>query len=307
MNIRRRDILIAAGCVTAAPPIKAFAALPAGPPLWVTTRGASKVYIFGFADAKDRSWLTPTLERAFRESRQIWFETPHSNPAADDLPSGPKLLDMFDRDDQHSLFDVLPAALSERVLTAAKKYGVARDALEYQRPWHAYFVLNQGYWSYRAKNGLGDEGESPDNVIAQMAWKNHKQVLAEFPTYSDIRLDFIGMSDQVAHEHLELLLDYFDDEESGRLSDRFGWIVGRTSSRTLDRMRATNPALYEYEQVRRNTTWGLRIDNLLSFGGTCLVALGMNHVLGPDSVLKNLNARGITFASLWQERSPPSV
>ena len=90
MNIRRRDILIAAGCVTAAPPIKALAALPAGPPLWVATRGASKVYIFGFADAKDRSWLTPTLERAFRESRQIWFETPHPNPVADDLPSQPK-------------------------------------------------------------------------------------------------------------------------------------------------------------------------------------------------------------------------
>ena len=94
-----------------------------------------------------------------------------------------------------------------------------------------------------------------DNVIAQMAWQNHKQALAEFPIYSDIRLDFIGMSDQVAHEHLELLLDYLDDEESGRLSDRFGWIFGRTSSRTLDRMRATNPAVYEYEHVRRNTTW----------------------------------------------------
>jgi len=80
------------------------------------------------------------------------------------------------------------------------------------------------------------------------------------------------MSDQVAQEHLELLLDYLDDQESGRLSDRFGWIVGRTSSRSLDRMRATNPALYEYEHPRRNKVWSLRIDNLLSFGGTCLWA-----------------------------------
>jgi len=144
VNIRRRDILIAAGCIAAAPSIKALAVLPAGPPLWVATRGASKVYIFGFADAKDRSWLTPTLERAFRESRQIWFETPHPNPAADDLPPRSKLLDMFERDDQHSLFDVLPAALSERVLTAAKKYGVARDALEHQRPWHADPIASAG-------------------------------------------------------------------------------------------------------------------------------------------------------------------
>jgi uncharacterized protein YbaP (TraB family) len=310
MHIRRRDglALLGAGYMAAALSRDALlgAPPPVGPPLWLARRAGAKVYIFGVADAKDRSWLTPALEQAFHESQQVWFETPHPNPAANDLPPPSKILDIFKRDDQHSLFDVLPAALSARVLAAAHKYEVAREALEHERPWHAYFVLNRGYWAYRAKNGLGDMEESPDNVLAEMAWKSNKQVLAESPTYDDINLDFMGMSDQVAFEWLELLLDYLDDEEAGRLGDRFGWIAGRTSSRTLDRMRANQPSLYEYEHTRRNKTWGLRINNLLSFGGVYFVVLGMNHVLGPDSVLRNLKERGIAMNNLWQER-PPTV
>jgi uncharacterized protein YbaP (TraB family) len=112
----------------------------------------------------------------------------------------------------------------------------------------------------------------------------------------------MSMSDQVECEWLEFLLDYLDEDESVRLSDSFGWITGRSSTRILDRMRARQPALYEYELRRRNKTWSLRIDNLLSSGGVYFVALGMNHVLGPDSVLKNLKERGVVLESLWQER-----
>jgi uncharacterized protein YbaP (TraB family) len=294
---RETLLLLAAGVASAATSGSAALANAAqgGPALWTVRRGLGTVHIFGFADAKDRSWLTPTIDRAFQESHQIWFETPHPDPAANDLPKSKQdLKKVFGYDQQRSLFDVLDPNLSARVLKAATTYGVPREALEHTRPWLAYFVLNKGFWAYRGKKGLGTIEESPDSVLAAMAWKSPKQVLSESPTYDDINLDFIDMTDQVSAEYLAFLLDFMDDEEAGRNSDRFDWITsGEQSLRTIDRMRLNYPALYEYEHIRRNKAWALRIDKLLSFGGVYFVAIGMNHILGPYSILALLRDKGL--------------
>ncbi len=46
-----------------------------GPRLWLATSGDAKVYVFGFGEAKDTSWLTPSIRRAFEQSSELWLET----------------------------------------------------------------------------------------------------------------------------------------------------------------------------------------------------------------------------------------
>jgi uncharacterized protein YbaP (TraB family) len=294
----RREILflLSAGAACAASRGVSASADPAigAPILWTVRRGKGKVHLFGFADAKDRSWLTPAIDRAFQESSQIWFESPHPDPSANDLPkSTQNFRKQFGYDQQHSIFD-LDASVSSRLLKAAVTYGVPRETLEHTRPWLAYFVLNNGYWAYRTKKGLGAVEDSPDATLATMAWKSPKQVLSECPTYDDQLFAFIDMPDQVAIERLVFLLDYLDDEEAGRNADRFDWISGSAHPpRTIDRMRLNMPALYEYEHIRRNKIWALRIDKLLSFGGVYFIAIGMNHLLGPESILVRLKEKGL--------------
>jgi hypothetical protein len=82
------------------------------------------------------------------------------------------------------------------------------------------FILNKGYWAWRAKNGLGDVGESPDNVLAQMAWAANKSIHSEFPTYPDATRWYATLSEEAARERLEELLDSIDDERAGLHSDR---------------------------------------------------------------------------------------
>jgi uncharacterized protein YbaP (TraB family) len=72
-----RLLILACLCCAVIPVGRALAkGTGSGPILWVVQRGGAKVYIFGFSDAKDQSWFTPTVERAFDQSRELWIETP---------------------------------------------------------------------------------------------------------------------------------------------------------------------------------------------------------------------------------------
>ena len=53
-------------------------------------------------------------------------------------------------------------------------------------------------------------------------------------------------------------------------------------------MRSAFPALYELIQRKRNAWWAHQIDELLAAGGTHLIVIGMNHVLGPDGIPRQL-------------------
>jgi len=87
MPIDRREALLAGGGFS-------FALLTGGasaadtsrPILWQVERGGAKVTILGFSEAKDRSWLTPAIQKAFESSREIWFETPQRDPSAPSPP-----------------------------------------------------------------------------------------------------------------------------------------------------------------------------------------------------------------------------
>jgi uncharacterized protein YbaP (TraB family) len=300
MVIRRRDFIVIAACalVGAGSAITALASTQ-GPILWSVKRNGATVYIFGFADAKDRSWLTPSIESAFRESQEVWFETPQDDAPAEPSQSdahkppddGPSPLEKeLGYDNQRSLFEVLGPRLADRTLQVARDLKVSREELEHSRPWLAFFVINN---AFRKKFALPQTGDDPDGILAQMALSAHKRIHSELPTNDDVLRFFANLSDEAQREHVEDLLDYIRDQKAGRNKQSYGWITGHPDSRFIDRMRHQRPALYEAMHVRRNKEWAARISGFFSTGGVYFVCLGMNHILGPDSVLRDLARIGI--------------
>jgi len=219
----------------------AFAATP-HPVLWRIEKGGAVVHILGFADANDRSWLTPAIERAFEDSSEAWFEVPQRDPSAPPSQAAAPAAGPPPGYAAENLFDTLGPALSARVLAAARKYDVPRESLEHVRTWQAYFVLNSGYL---AKNPIGaaDLENFPDIVLSQMAYKSGKGVHSEFATGAEAMAHFVNMPEAEARERLEFLLAFYDDEDAGRLSDRFDWISGHSNTSAIDRMRTRWPAL----------------------------------------------------------------
>src|SRR5437016_3729502 len=85
--INRRETLLAGGGFSLALMTGgARAADTPHPVLWQVEKGDARVYILGFSEAKDRSWLTPAIRKAFENSQEIWFETPQRDPSAPPPP-----------------------------------------------------------------------------------------------------------------------------------------------------------------------------------------------------------------------------
>lgn len=263
------------------------------PPIWQIRRNGATVFIFPFGDAKDRSWLTAKLQRAFDASREIWFESPHPPPSANTTVSQAISSQKDADDERHDLFDVVGPRRAKRLLAAARKYGVKPEALTHKRPWAAYFILNRGYWAQRGAKGLGTMNESPDYILANMARDAGKPIKSEYATNADVTALFSTMTVEAQCQRLDFLLDYFDDETAGKHNDPYGWIAGRTYNLTIDEMRLRYPDLYKVEHVVRNIKWAKWIEGFLTHGGTTFIGMGMNHTLGPDSIPAKLRARGL--------------
>jgi uncharacterized protein YbaP (TraB family) len=296
MFIDRRNLVLMS-LLGAAAPAFGHAATPATHPiLWLVERRGAKVWIFGAGDTKDASWLTPHIRRAFDESGEVWFEAPKPNPAVKNAQAE-RESDELDRklghDPDHSLFDGLDPQLSARLLAAAETYGVPRADLEHTRPWFAYFVLNRGYWRQRVKQGLGGVGEAPDAVLARMAWAAGKTVRAENPDAASITHFFADMTPEQQSERLRFLLDFYEDEAKGLHADQYDWLAGRASTVNIDRMRIKYPSLYQVEHVKRNVWWADQVVKMAAAGGAHFIVIGLNHTLGPDSMLVRLGERGI--------------
>jgi uncharacterized protein YbaP (TraB family) len=289
---RRESLVFLAGggiAVTQA----AVAGPTARPVFWRLRKDGATIYILGFSEAKDRSWLTPGISKAFDESREVWFEVPQPDPAAPPPQQQAPVSAQPPGYAERSLFEVLKPDLSARMLAAAQKYGVPRDSLEYTRPWRAYFVLNRAYLS-RKGGGPMDIENFADVVLSRMAYASKKPIHSEFATGADAMAHFIEMPDAEASERLEFLLDYLDEDEAGQLPDRYDWIEGRANTRALDKMRARWPLLYQDEMVKRNIAWVERIEGFLAAGGTYFIVIGLQHTLGPDSIPAKLRAAGLT-------------
>ncbi len=263
-----------------------------GPILWSVNHNGAKTYIFGFGDAKDRSWLSSKVKEAFEESKVIWFETPNGPVSDRDKAEDDELVKKLGHDDKRTLFDVLGPRIGPRTLKLTQELGVARSEVEHLRPWLAYFVINSAFWR---QNHI-EIGDYPDQVLAEMALTAKKQIRAEFPKGQDTTRWFAALSDETQREHMEDLLDYIDDENAGRHKNNekgLGWLGGNPDTTTIDRMRSKRPAMYEEFHARRNRQWAARIATFDSADSPYFVVIGLNHVLGPDSLLRCLERIGI--------------
>ena len=76
-----------------------------GQPLHVFKRERACIYLLGFGEAKDESWATPQVRRAFQESSDLWLEVSHDPGSEPDAAS--KRERLAHDPDGRSFFDVL--------------------------------------------------------------------------------------------------------------------------------------------------------------------------------------------------------
>jgi uncharacterized protein YbaP (TraB family) len=280
----------------------AGATLPSapGPNFYMVQRGEARVFILGFGEARDTSWLTPSIRAGFDASSQVWLETRMSSEP--DVDPGAKRaaaerMEKLGHESGRTLFDALEPSARMRTAAYLAELGIDPDSVKTLRPWRAYYSITSAFWQ---RQRLGYEPVSVQAVLETRAARAGKSLGYEFPT-REAFVDFMaGMSDRAQSQYLEWLFDFFDDHKQGLYDDdeTFGWIEGRRLPfRSLDRMRA-RAELYEAMQPRRNLWWARKIDELLKTPGTYFVAVGQLHVMGPDGIPRQLERMGVSIAPL---------
>jgi len=283
--VLRRDFGI--GMLLLALARRAHAALHVsdGAPLQVLMRGRAQVFIFGFGDAKDDSWATPELRRAFKASSVLWLEVSHDPGSEPDAASRREQLAR--NTDGRTFFDVLEPAVRARAKEYCARLGISQERISPQRPWSAFYTINRAYWS---QHKATFEPRNPDETLTKWAKEQGKPIRYEMPSQLDFARFMAAMPDAAQSQYMTFLFDFLDDQTAGRNQNEFGWINGDTTlgERAVERMQTRTPDLYRVMQVQRNAWWAQTIDRLLTSGGTHFIGIGQMHTLGPDGIPRQL-------------------
>jgi uncharacterized protein YbaP (TraB family) len=264
------------------------------PLLYLATRGRARVFIFGFGEAKDDSWLTPLVRQAFESSSELWLEVSHDPGTEPDAKTKREALTREAAG--RTFFDVLEPQVRKRALASCENLGIPKEKIEPLRPWSAFYTINGAYWS-RHKPAF--EPSYPDETLLNLAREQGKSVRYETPDQLEFARFMAAMPDAAQSQYIVFLLDFLDDETAGRTQDDYGWTRGDTTvgERAVARMRTRTPDLYRIMQVDRNAWWARKIDSLLSMSGTYFIGIGQMHVLGPDGIPAQLRRRGVVGRS----------
>lgn len=298
----RRDFNVGLCLLALAPYLRGENRASRGPLFWRISRGKGCVFLMGFGDAKttDESWLTPAIEKAFKESSELWLEVAPPDAGSLDAASKAKADALYEslshEPPGRTFFDELDPEIRARTLAYMAKLEIPREKVEPLRPWRAYYVINSAFWSHKK---LSYEPVYVDEVLRRLAAEQSKRVQYEMPSGVAFAQFMAAMPQKAQSQYIEWLLDFFEDPLDDAAT--FSWMKGDPVANGLDRMRAKMPQLYQAMQIQRNAWWAHKIDELLASLGTYFISIGELHVLGPDGIPNQLERLGVIRRSELRE------
>ena len=261
----------------------------AEPAMWVVRDADSTVYLFGTVHLlrKDVVWNTPKVQKAMKDSTELWLELTDDGDMAKLAP----VVQQHGIDAARPLSSKLTAAQKAKLAKVAAEYGMNPAQLEPLRPWLA--ALTMTMLPLQKAGWTADAGV--DKLLRAQAEKEGDQLKA-FETAEQQMRFFADLPEARQIEFLEQSLD--NAEEGLAQMDTLAKAYAAGDPDTIGRimsseMKAEAPELYDLLLTRRNIAWAEKIDTLLDGKGTHFIAVGAGHLAGPDSVQVQLAKRGI--------------
>lgn len=271
----------------------AFAGAPsvpdvATPSLWVVERDGNKLYLFGSLHLLPPStkWNYPALEKARAESKVFVFEAPLDE-------GGSAMMRFVEKSGRlpfgKTLADVLPAKVHADLQEAAWNVQYPPKMLEPLRPWLAAVYLE--LYSY-IKAGFSSF-YGVDHVIEQEA-KDRRAELAYLETVEEQLSNFSALSRRGEIAFLTATVRGVMEEPDMPFVLARAWATGDAANlaKVLDEGFAEVPQLRGRLLIGRNRKWVPRLRAMLASGKTHFVTIGVGHLVGRDSVVAILRAKG---------------
>jgi len=252
-------------------------------PLWEVRQGDAKVFLFGDGGSVSDPWRSARIEAAFSQSAAFWKETP--DPAPGDMAK--YVAKGLDR--AHPLSTWLTSEQRDRVAAAAVSAGTTYAFLEPLQPWLAVGALTSAYG--QRQKPLPD----PIPVLTAAAKSAGKPIRTEYPDIDSLIGWASGLSRPAQVQYLMYTIETNAAGPAMQERRSAAWAAAdfRLETQRVALLKAAYPDLYEPLEADRNRRWPARFRAMLDGGGATFVLVGADHLVGPDSVLVQLNATGM--------------
>lgn len=265
---------------------------PVDPPKHILYRvhgpNGATVYLLGSVHllSADASSLPPQVDTAFECAHSVTLETNLDSAMA----RGPELLMRGRFTDGQTLRGSLSPENAAAVDSLLRGFGVTLDQVNSFKPWFVSMLIAQ--MSLQKMNFQPQYGV--DIQINTRAKQAHK------PVYGLESVDFqLGMFDRLPVADQQRLLIDSDPldaaaRELGAIRD--AWTHGDAFAldSLINRRMGEAPALLDALLISRNRAWIPKIEALITGHDDALVVVGSGHLVGKQSVVELLRAKGYT-------------
>ena len=264
----------------------------AQPAIWSVKDADSTIYLLGTVHLlkPDTQWKTDKLETALNAAQELWLELPTTNP---EEMAG----EMMSLVTQYGLSPAKPLSTDltpEEMATldeAAKLAGLTGPQLNIFRPWFAALTISTAaitHAGFDPASGVDGKIEAAFKArgIKPKGLETAEQQIKVFANLTrDEELAFLRTTiDEYKNASTELdkLVDVWARADVAALEDIF-----------VTEMKSVSPSLYAAILPNRNANWTVKIEDMLKGKGVIFIAVGAGHLIGEDSVLAMLKAKGI--------------
>lgn len=263
-----------------------------GPAIWKVTDHDSTLYLFGTLHLlpEEADWLRDDLKAVMREAGTVFFEVDTTERGRIDATVISAQLGF--RQDGLRLADSLDNYQLKLLDAVAHNGNIPLATLDSMKPWLASEFLTL----HAAQNAGLSADLSADEALKSMARRQQKNVIYLETVEEPIR----AIADLPEGLQLEVLTETMEDFDT--IGDQLlrlveGWRVGQTDFMTqqmIDPLKLEANEMYQSVLVKRNEKWAGVLIPHLEGAGTSVVAVGVAHLLGDESLLKAFEEAGYT-------------
>lgn len=261
----------------------------AEPALWRLGDADSTIYLFGTIHLlhPDMTWQSPKIAAAFAEAEELWLEADVSALAT----FGPVM--------RYGVSYGLPLSKAltpddlTRVLRILEPQGVPLGTINHLRPWLVAIMI-----ATIPSQKAGFVMEEGADMVLQREATGRQLPIRRLESVSDQLKPFASLTpDQEIAVLLDALDAYEHPEGDNTAELANAWLKGDEA--TLGALLAADSQigeqgpLYDGLIVQRNAAWVKKIEERLAGNGISFIAVGAGHLVGPDSVIAMLAARGL--------------
>jgi uncharacterized protein YbaP (TraB family) len=291
-----RLAVLAAAVLAVAP--QATTALPVaapasqGPALWRLSDGDSRVYLFGTLHLLPEGvkWQTPVYEAAMADAETTVVECDTDSRYAREATA----MLTYERGinaSHESLSGIIGARRFDALAAHAERYGLSRAKLARMRPWLAMTSVS---FAAMDKAGFRRDRGVERTILSLAATQGDKRTHLETAEGQIKALASMDngpdMLTNIDHG-LAQLANFETSIEPLVTAWRAGDLAALDRLTTADARRRT-PSVYRAILVDRNRNWIPAIERWLGKKHDYFVAVGAAHLVGPDSVIAMLQAKG---------------